>query len=127
MICNQLEKRENIEDAAYIYWSKEENVYLESLQEMEHCLHTPDNPETILIEKDFTKSLSKECMLMAKTIMNLPEEMFLINGKLKKTQLRKLLKQRTGWSTTKIDKVKASLARQLLDFDNQQFQLSQNY
>jgi hypothetical protein len=121
------EKRGNLEDAAYVWWGRNTIPYLHCLQETEYLLHDKHTPETILIEKDSIQKLSKECLLMAKTIMNLPEEMFHINGKLKKMQLRKVLKQKTGWSTTKIEKVKSNLAQQLLDISNGEILIPLNY
>ena len=111
------EKRENIEDAAYIWWSRNTIPYLHCLQDMEYQLQDENTPETILIEKDNIQGLSKECRLMAKAILNLPEEMFMINGKLKKTALRKIIHKETGWSIAKIERVKISLADCLLELD----------
>lgn len=110
-----LEKKEDVEAAAYIFWANEVDICdISILQEVSEMHST--NPETLLIEKDNLKnSLSKECRIVAETIWNLPEEMFLVNGKLKKTALKKILKQRLGWSNTKIKRINESLARQLLD------------
>lgn len=108
-------KKENIEDAAYVLWGH--NVDIENIDIISEISELEKNdPETLLIAKDNLKnSLSKECRIVAETIMNLPEEMFLVNGKLKKTALRKILKKKMGWSNTKISKVNDNLAQQLLD------------
>lgn len=119
------EKKGDIIAAAYVYWSRETIPFLHILED-EIPLQEERTPETILMEKDFQKCLSKECLLMAKTIMNLPEEMFLINGKLKKMELRKLIKEQTGWSVAKIDKVKENLAQQLIDLHNGEVLISFN-
>jgi hypothetical protein len=112
-----LGKRENVEDAAYIFWSYEVDIYDPNILQEVSEMHST-NPETLLIEKDNLKnSLSKECRIVAEAILNLPEEMFLVNGKLKKTALKKILKQRLGWSNTKIKRINESLARQLLDIE----------
>lgn len=108
-------KKENVEDAAYIFWSNTVDIYDVSILQEVSEIHSI-NPETLLIEKDNLKnSLTKECRIVAETILNLPEEMFLVNGKLKKTALKKILKQKLGWSNTKINRINESLARQLLD------------
>jgi hypothetical protein len=112
------EDKENIEDAAYIYWSKEENVFLESLQEKEYLLQSLDTPETLLISKDSQKTLSSECQIIINIINELPEDGFLLSGKIKKTKLFHCVKTKTGWSMVKIKQVLDSLTRQLLKLNN---------
>lgn len=131
---NYAKKRTALEDAAYIFFAEEislTNMYDSSpienpfyyknvrnfkpQEDLENLLQNPKNPESILIEKDNLSSLSTECLLLAKLILSLPEESFLINGKIKKTRLRNIIKRRTGWSCSKIDRVKNILANQLLE------------
>jgi hypothetical protein len=145
------QSRENIEDAAYVFWSKEIDIYqpedfsketieniifadqeiyvrLNDFLKVEHSLRTPGNPESFLLEKEsLSTSLTKECLLMAKTILNMPEEMFLINGKMKKMALRKAIRKETGWSKAKIAQVHQTLIHQLLDITEQQYLQHQNY
>ena len=131
-------ERGDLEAAAYVYWGetipiitqiKETNPdkmfdtievpMFVNIEEQDSRLQDENTPETLLIDKDTVPmSLSKECLLMAKAIMNLPEEMFLTNGKIKKMKLRKLIKEQTGWSVSKIERVKDNLAQQLIDIHN---------
>jgi hypothetical protein len=39
--------------------------------------------------------------------------MFLVNGRLKKTFLRKFVKARTGWTIDKVNKIQSKLERHL--------------
>lgn len=121
------DKEEDIESASMIYWEKLEDVYSISLQMHEQQLQTSDNPETLLIEKDFVNALSKECQFMAKAIISLPEEIFLLNGKARKTKFREIMKVKTGWPVVKIEKVKLSLAHQLINTNNRKSQLIQKF
>ena len=114
------DKKDRIEDAAMIYWSTTENIYLESLQEKEYLLQSSDNPEILLISKDTQKKmLSDECKIMVNVINDLPEKSFLSSGKVKKTVLFQFVKRKTGWSMTKIEQVRTTLARQLLQMNNE--------
>ncbi len=114
------DKKDRIEDAAMIYWSTTENIYLESLQEKEYLLQSSDNPEILLISKDTQeKMLSDECKIMVNVINDLPEKSFLSSGKVKKTVLFQFVKRKTGWSMTKIEQVRTTLARQLLQMNNE--------
>lgn len=91
-------------------------ICFESLQEEEYRLQSPTNPEKILIKKDsFQKILSKECLIMANILANLPENMFLVNGKVKKTKFRKIIKKQTGWSLAKVVQVENTLTMKLLE------------
>ena len=71
-------------------------------------------PETFLLQKSFFQEMSEECRTMADTINTLPEEMFLINGRIKIEQLLKTMKERSGWSKAKTRKVKTHLERSLV-------------
>jgi hypothetical protein len=78
----------------------------------EDCvLLTTETPETLLMEKESINSLPKECKLLAELIVNLPEEMFLNNGRLKRTFFRKFVKTKTGWSLDKVAQVQTRLTR----------------
>lgn len=83
--------------------------------DFETCnIEDPTTPETILIDKDIINKLPNECKLMANMILNLPEEMFLVNGKLKRTFFRKFVKSKTGWSMEKVDQTHRVLGYYLL-------------
>ena len=71
-------------------------------------------PETFLLQKSFFQELSGECRTMADIIITLPEEMFLINGRIKIEQLFKTMKERSGWSKAKTRKVKTRLEKSLV-------------
>lgn len=103
----------DIEAAAYVYWSSSLEIVLDNVQDPH--LHNEATPETILIEKDSLRFPSMECRMLAKTILNMPEEMFLSSGKFKKTKLRELVKQKTGWPLHKIRRIENMLADQLVD------------
>jgi hypothetical protein len=72
-------------------------------------------PETILIEKDTILSLSRECEILKEVLLNLPEEMYLSNGRVKRTALKKALKIRTGWTNMRISQVEDKLKTALVN------------
>jgi hypothetical protein len=78
-------------------------------------LEAHETPETILLKKDGILSLPKECRLMAEIILSMPEEMFLVNGKIKKEALRRVVRNKTGWSLSRIDGVRKRLGNFLTD------------
>jgi hypothetical protein len=94
--------------ACEIYWGEWVNY--------EECnLQDEKTPETILIEKDAIRSLPKECRILAEIIINLPEEMFLVNGRLNKTFFRKFVRARTGWTIRKVNKIQNKLEHHLIE------------
>jgi len=70
-------------------------------------------PETFLLQKYAVQDLSEECRIMVDVILSLPEEMFLLNGRIKTVQLSQKTKERTGWSLAKIKMVKTRLEKSL--------------
>jgi hypothetical protein len=71
-----------------------------------------ETPETILLAKEsFTDGLPKECKILADIVLNLPEELFLVNGKIKKTAFHQVVKAKTGWSVHKIEITKERLRK----------------
>ena len=84
-------------------------------------LKTEVTPETIMMEEDSFRNLPKESRILADIIINLPEEMFLVNGKLKKTFFRKLVKAKTGWNTHKMNMIQSKLESQLILSISQKF------
>lgn len=94
--------------ACEVYWG-------EWLPYEDCSLLESSTPETILMEKETIDDLPKECRQLANIILNLPEEMYLVNGKLKRTFLRKFVKAKTGWSLCKVEKVQSKLENILLE------------
>ena len=73
-------------------------------------LQTTDDPETIFLEKEaIGDNLPTECKTLVGILINIPEEMYLVNGKLKKTFFRKLVRAKTGWSAEKVERVYSKL------------------
>ena len=126
MICEP-EENENIEDAAYVYWSQE--ILVDNFLDI--CVQEElqsSNPETLLIMKDtFMHTLSKECLIVAQTIADAPDEIFFDNGKIKGTKLKNILKIKTGWSFEKIERVVRNFINQLLEVDSQRTKILQNF
>lgn len=90
-------------------------VYWGTWLNYEECdLQEEETPETILMEKEAIWNLPKECRTLAEIIINLPEEMFLVNGRLKKTFFRKFVKSKTGWPVDKVVKVQNKLEHLLI-------------
>jgi hypothetical protein len=90
--------------ACEIYWGEWTNY--------EDCvLLERETPETILISKDNLEKLPKECKTLVDIIINLPEEMFCINGKLKTSLFYKFVELKTGWSKDKIHHTHYKLAQ----------------
>ncbi|MFA5396355.1 MAG: hypothetical protein WC346_10145 [Methanogenium sp.] len=116
--------KDDFVQACEIYWGEwtEVDVYNVLMEETPHRninwdmsrLQAEGNPESILMEKDMFNSLPRECRILAEILVNLPEEMFLVNGKVKKTSLRKLVKKQTGWPIEKVDRIQARLGTCLL-------------
>ena len=73
-----------------------------------------ETPETLLLEKTFLQNLTKEARIMAEIIVGLPEEMFLENGKIRKGLFRKIVKEQTGWSVSKIERTKERLSENIV-------------
>jgi len=73
-----------------------------------------ETPETLLLEKTFLQNLTKEARIMAEIIVGLPEEMFLENGKIRKGFLRRIVKEQTGWSVSKIRRIHTNLGEKLI-------------
>jgi hypothetical protein len=98
---------DDIEKACEVYWGEWVPVEDCDLQEKE-------TPETILMAKDAMESMPKECRTLVEILLNLPEEMYLTNGKVKTTQLfRKIAKAQAGWSIEKARLTYFKLARHL--------------
>lgn len=90
--------------ACEIYWG--EWVDYEDCNLLER-----ETPETILISKDNLEKLPKECKTLTDIIVNLPEEMYFINGKLKTNLFFKFVELKTGWTKDKIHHVHYKLAQ----------------
>jgi hypothetical protein len=102
------QRRENGDfvKACEVFWGEWLSVEDVELVEQE-------TPESILLDKDRIDSLPKECRTLIGIIMNLPEEMYLVNGRLKRTFFRKHVKSVTGWSIEKVDRVQSKLESNL--------------
>jgi len=61
------------------------------------------NPESILIWKDLVEKMSRETRELLFLVNNLPEEMFLQNGKVAKLKLLEVLQIR-GWTKKQMNK-----------------------
>lgn len=61
------------------------------------------SPEAEMISKDLFKMFSDEARELVQTILSCPEEFFLINGRIKKSLLRRTCKETLGWSKNKTD------------------------
>jgi hypothetical protein len=80
---------------------------------------TMDTPETILIQKDKLRTLPRECEILKDIIFNLPEEMFSVNkgGRVKRKSFHKVVRNKTGWSEARIQKVELRLQEILQSAD----------
>lgn len=94
-----------IERAAEIHWGQYLDVSNIVLQNNETLLQMVDTPESLLIEKDKFWKMPQECRTVAEIILNLPEEMFTANGKVKKGELLRVMKEKLGWNERKTAKV----------------------
>jgi hypothetical protein len=101
------EEEDDFVSGCYVYFS--EWLPIESIS-MEDNL----TPEVILLEKDRLQRLPKKCKTLLEIIMSLPDEMFMINGKLRKTALRRVINAKTGWSKELIDRIEDKLRTSLL-------------
>ena len=88
--------------AGYVYFGQWLNIE-------DDFLPDPSTPETILLEKDKIQSLPRECEILKNILMDLPEELFMISGKAKKTAFRRIIKAKTGWNDSRINKVEERL------------------
>ncbi len=76
-------------------------------------LISSETPESALLKKDAILSLPNECRIFAEIILSLPEEMFLVNGRMKKTAVSKFVREKTGWSREKISRIQTKLIKHL--------------
>lgn len=67
-----------------------------------------NNPETILISKSIFQNLSDEAKEVIGIIINAPSELFLVNGKFRKMELRNMLRK-NKWSFKKIRAVQQEI------------------
>ena len=74
---------------------------------------TPDNPESILLAKEAIEELPKECRTLVAIAMGLPEEMYMLNGRIKKSAFQSLVKAKTGWTHKEIKRTEGCLKRGL--------------
>lgn len=94
-------------EACEVYWGQW--IPWETAEKTSPMLQYPD-PESIFIEKEtLSPPLPKECRTLIDILLNIPEEMYLVNGKIKKTFLRKFVKEKTGWSIEKTERVQSRL------------------
>lgn len=63
----------------------------------------PTNPENVIIWKDLMEKMSRETKELISLVQDLPQEMFLQNGKVAKLKLLEVLKLR-GWSKKQMEK-----------------------
>jgi hypothetical protein len=101
----------SIVHGAEVFWGEYLDQSDVNLQNNEPYLQTLDNPETLLIEKDKLWTLPKECKIIAEIILNLPEEMFLINGRVRKESLIKVVNEKLGWNRRKTIAVTGKLSK----------------
>lgn len=94
-----------IERAAEIHWGQYIPINGNESLDREKYLQENDTPESLLIEKDKFWKMPQECKIVAEIILNLPEEMFTANGKVKKGELLKIMKEKLGWDERKTIKV----------------------
>ena len=66
-------------------------------------------PENSIMESEKYKALSDEAKYLANIIINMPDEFFLVNGKVTKKVLRQIAKKERGWSARKVDEVRYEL------------------
>lgn len=90
-MTKQEECKKHIVEAAEVYWGT--FCALDKVI----VLH-PSNPEFEFLQKEKIYSLSREAQQALEIIMSLPDEMFLGTGRVKKEELRWLLRQRFHWS-----------------------------
>jgi hypothetical protein len=83
----------SIEAAATIHWGD----FLPYHDYQELCPIT-DTPESWLIMKETVQNLSEEGKFLLNFIKDLPDELFLVNGKPKKTEICKILRKNYRWS-----------------------------
>lgn len=100
------EEKEDFVSAGYVYYA--EWIPLDNL-----TLEDPSTPETILIEKDKVQKLPKKCRTLLEIIMGLPDEMFMLNGRVRKTALHRVINEKTGWSKERIVRIEGKLRTSL--------------
>jgi hypothetical protein len=100
------EEKEDFVSAGYVYYA--EWVPLDNI-----AVEDPRNPETILLEKDRLQRLPKKCKTLVEILMSLPDEMFMLNGKVKKTALHRIINEKTGWSKERIERIELKLRESL--------------
>ena len=101
-----MKEKDSIEHAAAVYFGKW--VPVEDAGLIDHT-----TPETILLEKDKIRSLPRECEILKNILIDLPEEMFLLNGRVKRSLFNKVVKKKTGWDSDRIKKVSDRLKQSL--------------
>lgn len=104
-----MKDNQDFEQAATIYfgqWLPIEDVVL-----TEHR-----NPESLLIEKDKIERLPRECEIVKDILLDLPEEVFFLNGKVSRMKFRKAVQAKTGWDKSRIEKVCLRLRSILLSY-----------
>jgi hypothetical protein len=110
------EKEDAFVAAATVYfgtWS--------SIDDLELMGETPDDPESILIEKEELRAMPSECKTMIRIILDLPEEMFKAGGQVNLFGALKVVKNVTGWPMSKVLKTEATLRSLLTKGKSQKF------
>jgi hypothetical protein len=69
----------------------------------------PDTPETLLFEKEKFKELSEEGKALINIILNAPEDLFLVNGRVREQVLRRYCRHKKNWSASKVDATKKEI------------------
>jgi hypothetical protein len=95
--------------AGYVYFGQWLNIE-------DDFLPDPSTPETIFMDKEVIEKLPRECEILKDILLNLPEELFLISGKAKKTAFRRIIKAKTGWNDIRINRVEERLKTSLKNY-----------
>lgn len=87
-----LREKGDFEKACEVYWGEWVDVADCDLRERE-------TPESILMSKDTMDNMPSECKTLVEVLLNIPEEMYLVNGKVKKTALfKRIVEAHSKWN-----------------------------
>ncbi len=68
-----------------------------------------ETPESLFIQKEKFKGLSHEAKELANILIELPENFFKLNGKVRKIPLKKACREIKGWSGRETEEIKTEL------------------
>jgi hypothetical protein len=66
-------------------------------------------PERVMILRETFRALSDEAREFMRVVLDAPERLYLLNGKLKKRAFQRYCRNKYGWSSTQVEELKFEL------------------